>query len=342
MKTEINVNDLKQMMYNALNLRQISKEVADFMVDDYIEAELSGQASHGLSKFLLLDAALQQRECGVELIKEFGNYAKFDGHKDLGHIAAVACVDKAIELAKEHGNSIVALNNASRYSRVKPFARKIAENDLIGIIMNNGGPAAVAPFGGTTPIFGTNPICFAFPSNSRNPYVFDFSTSKKVWAEIRQAILEKRDLPADSFYDAAGNITIAPDKAEAVMAFGGAKGYALCYAVEIMTGAFVGSKMGLKINDEYDLGFVFMALNPAMFTDIEQFKKSVDELADDVRNSRSIHINGKVAVPGDRTAKNLRDNSASNIIMVEDDILDRIKLMEKSLDGGIASNNKLN
>lgn len=342
MKTAISVVDLKQMMHNALSLRGIDKLTADFIVDDYIEAELSGQASHGLSKFLLLDAALHKREGAVELVHSFGNYAKFDGHKDLGHVAAYACVDKAIELAKIHGNSIVALSNSSRYSRVKPFARKIAENGLIGIIMNNGGPAAVAPFGGTTPIFGTNPMCFAFPSKKEGPYVFDFSTSKKVWAEIRQAILEKRNLPADSFYDAKGNVTVNPEEADAVMSFGGSKGYALCYAVEILTGAFVGSKMGSKVNDEYDLGFIFIALDPAMFTNTEDFMTAVDDLAVEVRNSKSIDPNGCVYVPGDRTAKQLHESSISNTIMVEDDILDRIRIMEKSLDGGIESSNKLN
>lgn len=342
MKVQISVNELKQMMYNALDLRKIEKTTADFIVNDYIEAELSGQTSHGLSKFLLLDAALQNREGSVELVKLFGNYAKYDGHKDLGHVAAFTCVDKAIDLAKVYGNSIVTLENASRYSRVKPFARKIAENDLIGIIMNNGGPAAVAPFGGTTPIFGTNPICFAFPSNSDSPYVFDFSTSKKVWAEIRQAILENRSLPEDSFYDADGNVTTDPNKADAVMAFGEAKGYALCYAVEILTGAFVGCKMGSKVNDEYDLGFVFIALDPAMFTDIDTFKVSVDSLADEVRKSKSIDPDITISVPGDRTIKRLYDNSISNMIFVENDILERIRIMEKSLDGGIENNNKLN
>ena len=342
MKTAINVDELKRIMHNALSLRGICKENADFIVDDYVEAELSGQASHGLSKFLLLDAALQKREGSVELVHTFGNYAKFDGHKDLGHVAAYTCVDKAIELAKIYGNSIVALNNSSRYSRVKPFARRIAENGLIGIIMNNGGPAAVAPFGGTTPIFGTNPICFSFPSKNNETYVFDFSTSKKVWAEIRQAILEKRNLPEDSFYDAKGNITVNPDEADAVMAFGGAKGYALCYAIEILTGAFVGCKMGSRVNDEYDLGFVFIALDPAMFTDIDEFVKSVDFLADEVRHSRSIDPDNCVRVPGDGTSRLLKKNSVSNTILVEDDILDRIKTMEISLGGGIESNNKLN
>ena len=342
MKTTISVDELKRIMHNALSLRGISKENADFIVDDYIEAELSGQASHGLSKFLLLDATLQKREGNVELVHTFGNYAKFDGHKELGHVAAYACVDKAIELAKKHGNSIVALSNSSRYSRIKPFARKIAENGLVGIIMNNGGPAAVAPYGGTTPIFGTNPICFSFPSKNNATYVFDFSTSKKVWAEIRQAILEKRNLPEDSFYDSKGNITVDPNEADAVMAFGGAKGYALCYAIEILTGAFVGSKMGSRVNDEYDLGFIFIALDPMMFTDLDEFINAVDFLANEVRHSKSIDPNNCVRVPGDRTARLLQENSVSNTIMVENDILERIKTMEISLDGGIESNNRLN
>ena len=41
MKTAINVIDLKLMMHNALSLRGISKSTADFIVDDYIEAELN-------------------------------------------------------------------------------------------------------------------------------------------------------------------------------------------------------------------------------------------------------------------------------------------------------------
>lgn len=126
------------------------------------------------------------------------------------------------------------------------------------------------------------------------------------------------------------------------MSFGGAKGYALCYAVEILTGAFVGSKMGSKVNDEYDLGFIFIALDPAMFTDTNEFMDTVDDLADEVRHSKSIDPNCCVCVPGDRTAKQLKENSITNIVMVENDILQRIRIMEKSLNGGIESSNKLN
>ena len=341
MKVDVRIEDLKAKMLQGLKFRGISDETAEFMCNDFIEAELDGHTSHGLSKYLLIDAALEKKEAHFELVKAVGNYALVDGHKDLGHVAGVFCADKVVELAKVHGNGIVALRNASRYSRVKPFAKRIAEKGYIGIIMNNGGPAAVAPYGGTSPIFGTNPICFAFPAND-GTYLFDFSTSKKVWGEIRQAILENRLLPPDSFYDKDGRITDDPNKADAVMSFGGPKGYALCYAVEILTGAFVGCKMGLKVSDEYDLGFVFIALSPEMFTSAELFKSQVDILASEVRESRPIKGNERVYIPGDLSKSILSSRLSTGVISVDSNILDRIIAMENSLSGGLSSNNKVN
>lgn len=341
MKKEIKIVDLKAKILKGLKLRGISDNTAEFMAMDFIEAELDGHSSHGLSKYLLVDYALSKREGSFEVIKEVGNYAIINGHKDLGHVAGVFCADKAVELAKEHGNSIVTLRNASRYSRVKPFAKRIAEQGLIGIIMNNGGPSAVAPYGGTAPIFGTNPICFSFPSKENEPYIFDFSTSKKVWGEIRQAILEKRPLPPNCFYDTDGKFTDDPTKADAVMPFGEAKGYALCYAVEILTGAFVGCKMGGEVTDEYDLGFIFVALSPEMFTSLDEFKNKVDILAKEVRNSRPSG-SGSVYVPGDKSKKKLEEGLSSGIIVVDDEILKRIISMEDSFSGGLESNNQIN
>lgn len=341
MEIKIPINTLKEKMIKGLLIRGITGDTAEFIVNDFIEAELDGHTSHGLSKYLLIDAALQKKEGCVELVKEVGNYALVDGHKDLGHIAGLYCVDKATGMAREHGNSIVALRNASRYSRVKPFAKRIAEKGFVGIIMNNGGPAAVAPYGGTTPIFGTNPVCFSFPTNEAMPLVFDFSTSKKVWGEIRQSILENRPLPPDCFYDKDGNITVDPLKAEAVMPFGGAKGYALCYALEILTGAFVGCKMGSKVNDEYDLGFLFIALSPDMFANLNTFQTEVGYLTKEVRDSHSIGPDG-VHVPGDRSFKQLNNGLASGVVSVDANILDRINKMETSLFGGLESNNRIN
>ena len=141
--------------------------------------------------------------------------------------------------------------------------------------MNNAGPAAVTPYGGITPILGTNPICFGFPSKNNEPYLFDFSTSKCVWGEIRQSKLENKNLPENCFLDEDGKFTQDPDKANTIIPFGVAKGFALCYAIEILASAFTGAKVGLQVEDVYDLGFTFIALSPEMFGDIEEFKNKL-------------------------------------------------------------------
>ena len=78
MKKKVDINELKRIMHNALKLRGIDSNIAEFMINDYIEAELCEQSSHGLSKFLLLDVALKNRQGNVEIVKHCGNYAKVD------------------------------------------------------------------------------------------------------------------------------------------------------------------------------------------------------------------------------------------------------------------------
>jgi ureidoglycolate dehydrogenase (NAD+)/L-2-hydroxycarboxylate dehydrogenase (NAD+) len=328
-------------MSDILRLRNITDNYAQFIIEDYIEAELEGHSNHGVAKLLLLDAALSKKTGEPKIIKQRGNYAQVDGNKDLGHIAGLFSVNLAIELANKNLNSIVSLTNASRYSRIKPFARMIAKAGYIGIIINNGGPAAVTPYGSITPVFGTNPICFSFPSND-SPYIFDFSTSKRVWGEIRQSLIEGRPLPADCFLDKEGNFTTDPNLADAVLPFGDTKGYALCYAIEILTGAFVGAKMGSMSADEYDLGFLFIVLSPEMFSSSKDFIFSVDQLANEVKKSEPLKDNQKVYIPGQRSEEVYNYNLSKGIISLDEQIFERLKLMSKSLDGGFDSNNKIN
>lgn len=335
------VENIKHLIDDKNFSKRLSEEIKQSIINDIMEAELGGKEKVGLARMLLLDEELKNRESNVELVKEFGNYALYNGHKELGHIAALTCVEKVIELAKSHGTGIVALNNSSRYGRLKPFARKIAENNLIGIIMNNAGPAAVTAYGGITPILGTNPICFGFPGKDE-PYLFDFSTSKAVWGEIRQAKLENRELPEDCFLDKEGSFTRNPDEVEAVIPFGDTKGFALCYAVELLAGAFTGAKMGLQVETEYDLGFLFMAFSPEIFGDLEEFKDKLKVLENEIKSSVQNAETEKIYIPGEVSKEKVKENLSKGKILVEKDILDRIRKMAVSLDGGIESNNKMN
>lgn len=342
MSVVVKTEEIRELMKSALELRKITGEYADFMISDYMESEVEGHKTHGLSKFLTVDAGLSRRSRDMKLLKQKGCYAQVDGNGELGHIAALYSANLAIEAAKKYGVGITALKNVGRYSRVTPYARKIAKEGLVGMITNNGGPGCVAPFGGAKGLMGTNPLCFSFPSNREKPYIFDFATSQKVWGEVRQAIVENRPPLDKCFIDKDGQFTTDPEKAEAGVPFGGPKGYALCYALEVLTGAFVGAKMGNTSESEYDLGYLFIAFSPEMFTTLQDFKDEVDQYAEDIRNCPANRPGGQVFVPGEIFGSKPVSEIQKDEVEIEDDVYRRLKIMSVSLEGGYENNKKLN
>ena len=342
MKKEIRIDELRVMMLDALALRGIGSEDADFIVDDFLDAELEGHKTHGVSKFLTIDIGLSGREGSIEIVSRTGGHAKIDGHRELGHIAARQASALSAELAKEHGVGLVALTNVSRYARLVPYSRLIAERGCIGIVTNNGGPAHVVPFGGSAPMFGTNPLSFGFPQGEKPPLLFDFATAQGVWGELRQAIVEERSLPERTFLDAAGAFTTDPQRVQGVLPFGGARGAALCMALEILTGAFVGAKMGGEIRDEYDLGYLFCALSPEMFSSADDFIAQTSALAEAVRTSAPAAGNAQVFVPGERSAQRRSEQLARGTVELEADVYDRIRAMSLSREGGYENSRSMN
>lgn len=342
MQITVKVDQVKQLMCQAMHLRGISCEDAEFIADDYLEAEQLGHGTHGVSKFLMLDTALKNRGAGVEIVVQKSCFAKLDGHGELGHIAGRQAAQLCISLAKSQGIGIVAVHNISRYSRLTPYARLIAEEGLVGILSNNGGPACVVPYGGKRPLFGTNPLCFGFPGGKKSPYVFDFSTAQQVWGRVRECIVKDEPLPEDCFLDAQGEFTTDPLQAEAVIPFGGPKGYALCCALEILTGAMIGTKMGSEPQDEFDLGYLFVAISPDVFTDTDVFRQEVEKLAQAIRSCPPMDKNRPVRIPGEASAARLAAREDPTTMELDSDVLRRLNQMSVSKSGGYEDNKQMN
>ena len=106
----------------------------------------------------------------------------------------------------------------------------------------------MAPAGGIRPLYGTNPMAFAWPREGGPPLVFDQSSSMSARGEI---MMRKRDgeaLPEGWAIDAEGRPTTDPDAAlaGAQLPFGGYKGAAIAMMVELLAGALVGDVFGFE------------------------------------------------------------------------------------------------
>lgn len=253
-----------------------------------------------------------------ELVVDKPSMKLINGNGRSAWLIGMEMVDMVSGMATTQGIGIVGLYNTTYHDILETYTRKIAEKDLIGIVVANGGPAGVTPFGGSAPIFGTNPISYAFPSVD-HPIVFDGATAELAYGTIRLAKAKGGTLKEQTYLDADGKFTTDPMKAIAIIPFGGGyKGYAINLMIEIMTGIMVRAKSGLHVKDETDLGSLFIAMDPSAFVPIDQFKKEVSELARDIRAVKPLPGFSPIRVPGDKSSESKRTMMEEGNIYIDE------------------------
>jgi LDH2 family malate/lactate/ureidoglycolate dehydrogenase len=330
----ITLDQLTETVEEILRSRGLSDADVAVVGRDLIGAELEGKHTHGLGKLFLLDELLKARQ-GCPVVKQsFGAVEVIDARRELGQISGKFGADRAVELASKWGIGVVSIVNSARYARLSFLGNMIAEAGQVGVIANDAGPAAVVPYGGLDPVLGTNPLCFAFPGDPA--LIVDFSTAVAPWGAIRQAILAKGSLPLGAFIDESGRETTDPEAAAAVRAFGSAKGYALCLALELLCGGLLTGIVGTDVNSEYDLGNLIIAFNPSAFSTVDM-GAVVERLRAQILSSR-----GSARVPGDRAQKVRAEREASGELWVDEAVWTALVRMSKGGDGDLAVSNKTN
>jgi LDH2 family malate/lactate/ureidoglycolate dehydrogenase len=146
-----------------------------------------------------------------------------------------------VEKARRTGLAAMAINNCYHFSALWPEVEAISADGLVALAMTPS-HSWVAPAGGTKPVFGTNPIAFAWPRPNGSPFVFDFATSAIARGEIELHRRAGRPIPTGWAINSEGNATNDPTAAlaGAMLTFGGHKGSALSAMIELMAGPLIG------------------------------------------------------------------------------------------------------
>lgn len=106
----------------------------------------------------------------------------------------------------------------------------------------------MAPEGGVRPVFGTNPLGFAWPRRGNAPLVVDLATSAIARGEIQLRQRTGQQLPQGWAIDEDGNPTTDPARglAGAQLTFGGYKGSAIALMVELLAGPLIGDMLSFE------------------------------------------------------------------------------------------------
>lgn len=177
------------------------------------------------------------------------------------------------ERAQEHGIAALAVTNALNVAALWPEVERLAARGLVGFAFVSSSPY-VAPAGGIRPLFGTNPMAFAWPRHEAPPVVFDQASSASARGEIQLRLRDGKSLPDGWAIDSQGRPTNDPQEAllGAQMTFGGFKGSNIALMVELLAGPLLGDKISFEqaAHDKANTGApcggeLVIALDPARF-----------------------------------------------------------------------------
>lgn len=168
----------------------------------------------------------------------------WNANKKFGPAVAYKAIDRAIELANEHGIAQISVDNASPYLWGAGYVMAAAERGFIAYTHATSPLAEVAPLGGNRPTLGTNPHSWAFPTSPALgfPLLVDWITSNIDMHRVESLKKAGKPLPAESAIDYEGKVTTDPHRVHALLPFGTHKGYGLSLINEILA-AFIGGSL---------------------------------------------------------------------------------------------------
>ena len=210
-----------------------------------VAGERDGCTSHGLYRLLVAAASVEKGVVTPDAVPEVSEPApalvRVDGKGGFAQLPFAKGLPLLVEKARAKGIAAMALNNVVHFAALWPEVEALANEGLVALAFTPN-HAWVAPAGGTRPVFGTNPIAFAWPRPGREPFVFDFATTVIARGDIELHRRAGKPVPDDWGYDAEGNPTT---DAKAVLdgamrTFGGHKGSALAAMVELIAGPLIG------------------------------------------------------------------------------------------------------
>ena len=242
-----------------------------------IAAEMDGLKGHGLSRVPMYAA---QAKVG----KINGDALPLATHPRPGLVAIDADYGfafPAIELAeaelgkaaRNQGIAAVAIRHSSHCGAAGHPVEQLASAGLVALMFVNT-PGAMAPWGGSKALFGTNPIAFACPLSGRAPLVIDLSLSKVARGNVMTAKQRGEPIPEGWALDDEGKPTTDPDAAlrGTMLPMGDAKGIALALMVELLAAGLTGANFAADASSYLDAegapsgtGQLILAFDPAAF-----------------------------------------------------------------------------
>ena len=304
------------------------EETANILADLIMKAERDGSLSHGLFRLPAYVSGLKSGKINgkarPDVNKISPSVIKVSGNNCLAPMVLNKGLPELIKTAKENGVAVLAINNSHHMAAMWSETEAIAEEGLVAFACTSYKPA-VAPAGAIKPLFGTNPISFAWPRPGKTPVVFDMATASMAMGEVQVAKREGHKVPLGTGLTKEGKETTDPSEivdGGVLLPFGGYKGSGIAMMVELLAGALVGDNFSFETADKDNNdggppsgGEFILAISPEKISG-SGWDKHADEFFNKMSSMKGVRL------PGERRHKNRLDKGPRKI---NEELINKIK-----------------
>ena len=348
------VNDEKLTNFTSQIFQKlgVSREDSDVTADILVASDLRGIPSHGVARLKRyydgIKNGLMIPDAKATIEKESASTASINANNGLGQPAGYFGMNLAIQKAEETGLGFVTVGHSNHYGIAGYYSMMaLDKGNLIGISMTNSAPLVVPTFSKDMMI-GTNPISIAAPCTNERPFVLDMATSVVPRGKFEVYERENKPVPAGWAVDEQGvpstdTARIVQNMAKTlgggILPLGGAgellsghKGYGMSLMVDILSGVLSGAKFGpfvkAKAGGEkfINVGHFFGAIKIENFIDLNQFKNTMDNMIQTLKNSQKAKGENRVFIHGEKEYEKFEDYK-KNGVPLQDKVVNALKQM---------------
>ncbi len=244
-RVHLTLDEVRRTAFDALRAQGCARAQAKAITETITAAERDGCPAHGLFRIPFYVNAIKSGAVATDAAPTLSELApgilRIDAHFGFAPLALEMGSEPLAERARANGIAALGIVNAFNIAALWPEVERLAAGGLVAFAYT-GALSYVAPAGGSRPLYGTNPMAFAWPRAGRPPLVFDQASSATARGQIQIHLRDGKPLPEGWAIGPDGRPTTDPQTAleGAQLTFGGYKGAAIALMVELLAGALLG------------------------------------------------------------------------------------------------------
>jgi (2R)-3-sulfolactate dehydrogenase (NADP+) len=293
----------EQLVIDVLTCHNCKQANALSVARALVAAEGDGQRGHGLSRvpaYAAQSASGKVNGQAGPVISERRNGAlRIDAVDGFAFPAIDLAISELSMLTVDYGISAASIFRSHHFGQAGYHAERLAQQGLVALVFGNS-PQAIAPWGGSKGLFGTNPIAFAAPRKDQLPLLIDLSLSRAARGKVMLARQQGESIPGGWALDEYGQPTTDPEAAlnGTMLPIGDAKGAALVLMVEILAAGLSGANFGYQASSFFSaegpppgVGQMIIAFDPGFFSG-GSFAQRLEALISEILSQDNVRLPG--------------------------------------------------